>query len=57
MSNHVFNLQRSDMVPSIYLSNADRHHNRVFKGMENLGPKSSKLEQVISLVKSQFPLS
>ena len=45
------------MVPSIYLSNADRHRNRVFKGMENLGPKSSKLEQVISLVKSQFPLS
>lgn len=42
------------MVPSTYLSNAERHRNRVFKGMEDLGPKSSKLEQVISLVKSRF---
>lgn len=42
------------MVPSTYLSNAERHRNRVFKGMEDLGPKSSKLEQV-NLNKSQFP--
>lgn len=25
------------MVPSTYLSNAERHRNRVFKGMEDLG--------------------
>lgn len=43
------------MVPSTYLSNAERHRNRVFKGMEDLGPKSNKLEQVISLIKTQFP--
>lgn len=42
------------MVPSTYLSNAERHRNRVFKDMEDLGPKSSKHEQVISLIKTQF---